>query len=88
MSPIRRIGSVASVAAGRTSRDEFTLSYRGQPLTVTITHSRATVRLHPSAAAPIHLCVEDVERTLSSGQTWEVPLAAVPNRTGAQKGPS
>ncbi|MGF0319150.1 beta-phosphoglucomutase family hydrolase [Nocardia fluminea] len=53
---------------------EFTVSYRGQPITITVTHSRITLRLHPSAAAPIRLCVEDVERTLGPGQTWEIPL--------------
>ncbi|MFC9962630.1 beta-phosphoglucomutase family hydrolase [Nocardia ignorata] len=53
---------------------EFTVSYRGQPITITVTHSRVTLRLHPSAAPPIRLFVEDVERTLGPGQTWDVPL--------------
>ncbi|WP_378731074.1 beta-phosphoglucomutase family hydrolase [Nocardia brasiliensis] len=59
----------------------FTLNYRGQPLTITLTHTRVTVRLHPSAAAPIRVCVEDTEKTLSSGQTWDVPLGSAANRT-------
>ncbi|WP_054812645.1 glycoside hydrolase family 65 protein [Nocardia arizonensis] len=54
---------------------EFTLSYRGQPLTVEVSHTRVLVRLHPSAAAPIRVHVEDAERTLTSGQSWEVPLS-------------
>ncbi|WP_332839068.1 glycoside hydrolase family 65 protein [Nocardia bovistercoris] len=53
---------------------EFTLSYRGQPLTVEVSHTRVLVRLHPSAAAPIRVHIENIERTLGSGQTWEVPL--------------
>ncbi|MET7772765.1 beta-phosphoglucomutase family hydrolase [Nocardia sp. NPDC005366] len=53
---------------------EFTLSYRDQPLTVQVSHSRVVVRLHPSTAAPIRVHIEDVEKTLTSGQLWEVPL--------------
>lgn len=66
---------------------EFTLSYRGQPLTVTLTHTRATLRLHPSAVAPIHVCVEDIEQTLTPGQTWEVPLASAPPPNNALPSP-
>ncbi len=53
---------------------EFTVSYRGQPITITVTHSRVTLRLHPSAAPPIRLCVEEVERTMGPGQIWDMPL--------------
>lgn len=56
-------------------RAEFTLSYRGQPLTVVLTHTEATLRLHPSAAPPIRVSVENIEKTLSAGQSWEVPLS-------------
>ncbi|WP_082857919.1 glycosyl hydrolase family 65 protein [Nocardia arizonensis] len=49
---------------------EFTLSYRGQPLTVEVSHTRVLVRLHPSAAAPIRIHIEDAE-TLISGQSRE-----------------
>ncbi|MFI7003413.1 beta-phosphoglucomutase family hydrolase [Nocardia sp. NPDC050175] len=55
-------------------RAEFTLSYRGQPLTVTLTSTKAVLRLHPSTVAPIRVSVEDIEKTLSAGQSWEVPL--------------
>lgn len=54
---------------------EFTVSYRGQPITITVTHSRITVRLHPSAAPPIRLYVEDEERTLGPGQSWDMALS-------------
>ncbi|MGW5922262.1 beta-phosphoglucomutase family hydrolase [Nocardia fluminea] len=53
---------------------EFTISYRGQPITVTVSHSRVSLRLHPSAAAPIRVCVEDIERTLGPGQTCDVAI--------------
>ncbi|MFI2561718.1 glycosyl hydrolase family 65 protein [Nocardia farcinica] len=53
---------------------EFTISYRGQPLTVTVTHTHVNLRLHASRAAPIRVVVEDVERTIGPGQTWRVPL--------------
>lgn len=53
---------------------EFTVSYRGQPITVTVTHTHVTLRLHPSAAAPIRAHVEDTERDLGPGQIWEVAL--------------
>ncbi|MGN2637986.1 glycoside hydrolase family 65 protein [Nocardia takedensis] len=53
---------------------EFTLGYRGQPLTVEIDHTRVLIRLHPSAAAPIRVHIEEAEKTLASGQSWEVPL--------------
>ncbi|MFJ2666370.1 beta-phosphoglucomutase family hydrolase [Nocardia fluminea] len=53
---------------------EFTVSYRGQPLTVTVTHTRVRLRLHPSSAAPIRVSVEDIERVLEAGQSWDVPL--------------
>ncbi|MFC3961565.1 beta-phosphoglucomutase family hydrolase [Nocardia jiangsuensis] len=53
----------------------FTLTYRGQPITVTLGHTRVLVRLHPSRAAPIRVCVEDAERVLGPGRSWEVPLA-------------
>lgn len=53
---------------------EFTVSYRGQPITVTITHDRVRVRLHPSRAAPVRIHIEDAERTLGPGQVWEVAL--------------
>ncbi|WP_084759807.1 beta-phosphoglucomutase family hydrolase [Nocardia mangyaensis] len=55
---------------------EFTISYRGQPVTVSVTHTRVRLRLHPSAADPIRVDVEGIERVLEPGQTWEVPLAA------------
>ncbi|NEW43270.1 beta-phosphoglucomutase family hydrolase [Nocardia cyriacigeorgica] len=53
---------------------EFTVSYRGQPINVTITHTRITLRLQPSAAAPIRVHVEDTECDLGPGQVWEVEL--------------
>ncbi|GAD86410.1 beta-phosphoglucomutase family hydrolase [Nocardia asteroides NBRC 15531] len=53
---------------------EFTISYRGQPITVTVTHRRVVLRLHPSAASPIRVCVEDVERILGPGQTWDYAM--------------
>ncbi|WP_433208872.1 beta-phosphoglucomutase family hydrolase [Nocardia sp. CA-107356] len=59
------------------SRTEFTLSYRGQPLSITLTRTRAVVRLLPSTAAPIRVCIEDIEKTLSAGEIWEVPLNSV-----------
>ncbi|MFF2082731.1 beta-phosphoglucomutase family hydrolase [Nocardia sp. NPDC058176] len=54
---------------------EFTVSYRGQPVTVSVTHTRVRLRLHPSAAEPIRVDVEGIERVLAAGQIWEVPLA-------------
>ncbi|NUS42699.1 MAG: beta-phosphoglucomutase family hydrolase [Mycobacteriaceae bacterium] len=53
---------------------EFTLSYRGQPLTVSLTHETATLILHPCVAPPIHVRVEGSDRVLSAGDTWQVPL--------------
>ncbi len=56
------------------SEAEFTVSYRGQPITITVTHTRVTLRLHPSAAAPIRVHVEGIERDMGPGQVWEVAL--------------
>ncbi|WP_432421128.1 glycosyl hydrolase family 65 protein [Nocardia cyriacigeorgica] len=53
---------------------EFTVSYRGQPITITVTHTRVTLRLPPSAAARIRVHVENVERDIGPGQVWEVAL--------------
>ncbi len=49
---------------------EFTISFRGQPVTIVLTHTDIVLRLHPSTAAPIRVCVEGVERVLGPGQTW------------------
>ncbi|MET8651584.1 HAD-IA family hydrolase [Nocardia aurea] len=53
---------------------EFTLSYRDQPLTITVNHHRISLRLHPSSADPISVSVEDQRRTLGAGQTWDIAL--------------
>lgn len=58
---------------------EFTISYRGQPLTVSVTHTGVRLRLHPSTAGPIRVDIEGNERVLEAGQTWEVPLGAAPH---------
>ncbi|MGS2811392.1 beta-phosphoglucomutase family hydrolase [Nocardia sp. MW-W600-9] len=55
---------------------EFTVSYRGQPVTVIVNHTHVRLRLHPSTADPIRVCVEDLERVLGAGQSWDVPLAS------------
>lgn len=57
---------------------EFTVSCRGQPITITVTHSRVTLRLHPSAASPIRLCVEEVERTQGPGRSGTYHCPATP----------
>ncbi|WP_280503239.1 HAD-IA family hydrolase [Nocardia farcinica] len=49
---------------------EFTVSFRGQPVTVILTHTDIVLRLHPSTADPIRVCVEGTERVLGPGQTW------------------
>jgi len=49
---------------------EFTVSFRGQPVTIVLTHTRVVLRLQHSTSAPIRVCVEGVERVLGSGQTW------------------
>ncbi|PLC13504.1 beta-phosphoglucomutase [Kocuria flava] len=55
----------------------FQLRYRGQPISVSLTRHTMAMRLHPCSAAPIRVCAEGLERTLSPGQVWKVPLTAV-----------
>ncbi|WP_253905711.1 beta-phosphoglucomutase family hydrolase [Arthrobacter sp. H5] len=57
-------------------RISFRLSYRGQPVSISLTHHRARLRLHPCSAEPIHVCVEGIERTLMPGDSWDVALAS------------
>lgn len=54
---------------------EFTVSYRGQPLTVTVTHTQIRLDSHPSTADPIRVSVEGIEGVLEAGRSWVVPLA-------------
>lgn len=60
----------------------FQLTYRGQPLSVELTHQRVRLRLHPCSSAPIRLCVEGVEKTLGAGDVWDVTVASPP-QTGS-----
>ncbi|MCY0906403.1 beta-phosphoglucomutase family hydrolase [Arthrobacter sp. H14-L1] len=59
----------------------FRLSYRGQPISITLTEDRVSLRLHPCSAAPVRVCVEGIEKTLAPGQNWDVPLPAESART-------
>ncbi len=54
----------------------FQLRFRGQPISVSLTHGQARLLLHPCSAAPIKVCVEGIERTLSPGDVWDVALPA------------
>lgn len=56
----------------------FQLSYRGQPIGITLTHERARLQLHPCSANPVRVRVENIERTLSPGDTWDVILPPTP----------
>jgi len=55
---------------------EFTISYRGQPVIVNVTHARVRLDLPPSTADPIRVSVEGIERVLDAGGCWEVPLTS------------
>ncbi|TDW28876.1 beta-phosphoglucomutase family hydrolase [Cryobacterium psychrophilum] len=59
----------------------FQLSYRGQPVSISLTHDRVSLRLHPCSAGPISVCVEGTRKTLQPGQFWDVPLQSAPART-------
>ena len=59
----------------------FQLSYRGQPVSISLTHDRVSLRLNPCAANAIDVCVEGTRKTLRPGQIWDVTLQPVPART-------
>jgi trehalose/maltose hydrolase-like predicted phosphorylase len=56
-------------------RAAFEIVYRGQPISVELTHAQLTLRLHPGGGAPITVCVEDRVSTLSPGEVHVVALA-------------
>ncbi len=59
----------------------FQLSYRGQPVSISVTHDRVSLRLNPCADDAIDVCVEDTRKTLRPGQIWDVILQPAPART-------
>lgn len=52
----------------------FSLSYRGQPINVELTRDQVRLCLLPCSAKPIHVCVENVRKTLGPGEMLEVTL--------------
>ena len=54
----------------------FQIVYRGQPVDVTLQQQRAKLRLLSGSVRPIRVRIEGIEKTLSPGEVWEVPLAA------------
>jgi beta-phosphoglucomutase family hydrolase len=56
-------------------RAAFDIVYRGQPISVELTRARVLLRLHPCAAAPIQVCVEDQISVLTPGDVHEVARA-------------
>ncbi|MBX0300489.1 beta-phosphoglucomutase family hydrolase [Cryobacterium sp. 1639] len=52
----------------------FQIRYRDQPVDIEITQTRLRLRLHDCSATPIRVCVEDVQRVMKPGETWQVPL--------------
>ena len=59
----------------------FQLSYRGQPVSICLTHDLLSLRLAPCAADAIDVCVQDTRKTLRPGQIWDVILRPVAART-------
>ena len=59
----------------------FQINYRGQPITISLTHHRATLELHRCSAAPIRVTVEGAERTLNPGDIWSVILTSALGRS-------
>lgn len=53
----------------------FEIVYRGQPISVELTHARVRLRLHPRSGAPITVCIEDRVSVLSPGDVHSVALA-------------
>lgn len=53
---------------------QFTIRFRGQPLSVRITQYCITLQLLEGSAHPIHLNVEGREKTMHPGEKWTVPL--------------
>ncbi len=52
----------------------FRISYRGQPINLSLTHDKARLELHHCSARPVRVCVEGVKRTLHPGEVWDVAL--------------
>ncbi len=52
----------------------FELVYRGQPISVELTATRARLTLHPSSTGTTRVCVEDQMRLLRPGQVFEVAI--------------
>lgn len=52
----------------------FRLNYRGQPISILLTHGRARLKLHHCSARPVRVRVEGIERTLRPGEVWDVAL--------------
>jgi len=60
------------------ARTAFEILYRGQPISIEITHTHLRLHLYPCAADPIQVCIHDEVTTLSPGQTHQVSLPMEP----------